>query len=184
MKAEKILTAALLTLLSVCSFAAPEAEKKEVVILEGPFSIITPAKPPQKLEGKVWVKGWGLAASAGIEEGKIKLKVGVIYGFHLAHVTTAPRKLVLTVKASAIPEAKKSFLNGYFSTCVREPGNKKPFAHENKTTFGPFTLTSEAKEFKIEYDQKPYEQGYIYLGGANLMIHSIRLVAIPGEAAK
>ena len=171
----------LLFSLALCAFAASlfaaapaKPAAKEKVLLEGPLTIITPGKPYRNQVTKEWVKGWGLAGTAGIANGAVALKDGVIYGYCIQ--TKEAGKLVLTVKASAIAGTANNKLNGYFSTCVRAPGNKEAFRHEKRTLIGPFALTADAKEYKIEYPVAAYEMGYIYLGGNNVNIHSIRVV--------
>ena len=174
---KKILFSLALAAFAVSLFAASPAVKgTEKVILDG-FKITTPAKPQKGQTTKEWVKGWGLAGVAGIEKGAVALKHGVIYGF-CVHVTE-PRTFILTVKASAPANAPGAKLTGYFSTCVRKPGDKKPFIHEKRTVFGPFALTAEAKEYKVEYNVAAHEQGYLYIGGENVNILSVRIVSKP-----
>ena len=110
------------------------------------------------------------------------MKEGVIYGYMVFRSKT-PRKITVTIKASAGADKKKAVLDGYFSTCVREEGNRKPFSHDKKTKFGPFPLEQEEKEYKVEFDQAAFEQGYLYIGGKNLVISFIRVVSAPAPAA-
>ena len=162
--------------------AAPANENAEKVVHEGALLIVTPQKPPRGLAGTEWVKHWGLAGHAGIENGKIAMKEGVIYGY-MVFPSKTPRKITVTIKASAGADKKKAVLDGYFSTCVREAGNRKPFSHDKKTKFGPFPLEQEEKEYKVEFDQAAFEQGYLYIGGKNLVISFIRVVSAPAPAA-
>ena len=172
---KKFLFTVALCAFSAALFAAPAAENSEKVVLEGPFKIVKLSKPYKNLAGNDWVKGWGLAGTAGIENGKIAMKNGVMYGYYVSAGKEAC-KVIVTVKASAMKDAKKSVLNGYFSTCVREPGSKQPFRHEKRTHFGPFTLTAEEKEYKVEYDAVANENGYVYIGGTDLVMSSVRIV--------
>lgn len=181
---KKILFTVALCAFAASLFAAPAktaaAPANEKVILAGPLSPVVPKKAPKGLTTKEWVKYWGLAGTAGYEKGVINMKSGIMYGFHVQYTTKA-EKLTLIIKASALAGAKNGKLNGYFSTCVRKPGEKKPFRHEKRTYFGPFNLTAEAKEYKVEYNITPYEQGYIYIGETNLSISSIRVVTTPAK---
>lgn len=172
----------LLFSLALCAFAASlfaaapaKPAVKEKVLLEGPLTIVTPGKPYRNQVTKEWVKGWGLAGTAGIANGAVALKDGLIYGYCIQ--TKVAGKLILTVKASAIAGTANNKLNGYFSTCVRTPGNTAAFRHEKRTLIGPFALTADVKEYKVEYPLAAYEMGYIYLGGNNVNIHSIRVVS-------
>lgn len=171
----------LIASLALCAFAAtlfaaaPAA--KENVLRKGPFEVVVPKKAPKGLTGKEWLKGWGLAGSATVEKSVLKLKSGVIYGFTISSKT--PAKYTFIFKASALPNSKKAVLNGYTSTCVRKPGDKAPFRHEKRTKFGSFTLTAEEKEYKVEYNVAAFEQGYLYIGGQDLSLSSVRIVSVP-----
>ncbi|MBO5760734.1 MAG: hypothetical protein J6S53_04240 [Lentisphaeria bacterium] len=180
---KKLFIAVLLASLAMLSYAAPATAKTpEKVILPGALTISVPAKPPKTLIGKEWVSPWGLIGHAGIENGKIFFKNNAtIYNFYIP-VAKEPKKYILTVKCAALADAKKTGLNGYFSTCVRKVGDKRPFNHEKRTPFGPFAVTTAEKEYTVEYTAEAFERGYIYLSGTNIVISSIRLVAVAPAA--
>lgn len=176
----------LIASMALCAFAAtlfaaaPAAPAaKEKVLRKGPFEVVVTRKAPRGVTGKEWIKGWGLAGSATVEKSVLKLKSGVIYGFTIS--SKAPMKYTFTFKASALPNSKNAFLDGYTSTCVRKPGDKKPFRHEKRVKFGPFKLTAAEKEYKVEYNVAAFEQGYLYVGGKDIALSSIRIVAVPAK---
>lgn len=176
---KKLLVTAALCIFASLIYAAPaKAAAKEQVILPGALSIHVPAKPPKNLIGKEWIKHWGLAGNAVIEKGKILFKNATIYGYHV-HPAKEARKYTITVKFAAVPGAKIVRAGGYFSTCVRKIGDKRPFGHEKRTSFGPFAVTAQEKEYKVEYIAEAFEQGYFYLSGENVLNSFIRIVSSP-----
>ena len=140
----------------------------------GSFADVEKTKPSRKnILSATFPKYWGFAGTeAAFDEKKVSLFLkGVIYQF--MGVSGGERGGILKVEVKAVSAAgKKGSIRPYLSLCVRKPGDRGGFRHDIKKYGKKLQVTGSAL-YNFTFELAPYENGYIYLDGQNIVVESI-----------
>lgn len=165
----KLLTSAMI--FGLAAFCAVGAEKP--LLTHGDFKKLTDipeAKQKSSLLSPKFPWGWGgnnASVDAQKDGNRILLK-NVIWSWAGFPQVALPQKIKGEITAMGSGELRIAF-----STCVRKPGDKKPFGHEKRTDAVKIKLTDKMTAYPFQYEVAPYEQGYFYIYATNATIGKV-----------
>ena len=145
-------------------------------VRNGNFSHTAPKKKKTKnIVSEIFPVHWSFTGKqSSFDKNTLSLN-GTLYQF--MSVNGGPEGKILFLETLCAPSGKgKASIRPYLSLGKKMPFDKGKFTHD-KRKYAPLTPVSRKGVYRFTFRLAPYEQGYLYLRGSNVLVQNITLSA-------